>query len=119
LLSAAELGCLSGRPDTALYYLTWLLNVGEYDMIIYDAHFDPDLKLLESNEKWWMLFSRANDVKIHEQLKDNGSIAACVEYQDSLKAWSDNAVRRTIDSGGTATELYRRLRTFDRHPAIN
>jgi predicted esterase len=118
LLEAAELGCLSGRPDTALFYLKWLADVGEYDMIIYDARADPDLKVLQSDGRWWNLFRQASDRKNQEQLRDNASIAACVAFADSLKAWSAAAFNKIINIHGTDIDLYRRLRAFDQYPNI-
>jgi predicted esterase len=118
LLAVAELACLSGQNDTAFYYLNWLLNTGEFEMITCDAQNDYYLKNLQSDGRWWKLFGHANDIKNNEQLRDRASIAACIEYQDSLKNWSNAAVNKIIDSVKTGRDLYNRFRHFDRYPMM-
>src|ERR1700677_4836951 len=118
LLAVAELACLSGQNDTAFYYLNRLLRAGEVEMITSDAQYDPYLKNLMSDGRWGKLYEQALEIKTRNQLRDNASIASCVEFGDSLKNWSNAAVNKIIDSVKTGRGLYDCLRHFDHYPII-
>src|SRR5205085_11572486 len=52
LYDAAALGILTGRKDTAFYYLTNLLYEGEYNLVTCTADADEDFKNLKSDSRW-------------------------------------------------------------------
>jgi predicted esterase len=115
---AAALATLAGLNDSALAYLTHLLNERELSMIIDQAREDREFARLQTDERWQRMYRQAVEMRVDRDIRKIAAVDNCIRDRDRMNAYSDSVLAALSSAAPTGQQLVRLLKGYDRFPPI-